>query len=64
MANDQFRCEECGAMFNSAEEREMHNRTAHSMYTCEDCGQTFESENELVSHSRVAHPERRGMPRR
>ena len=58
MAQNQYTCEECGATFNSAEERERHNRMAHSRYTCEDCGQTFRSEAELESHNRMAHPER------
>jgi len=58
MAQNQYKCEECGATFNSKEERESHNRMAHSRYTCEDCGQTFNSEAELESHNRMTHPER------
>ncbi len=63
MAKNQFRCEECGAMFDTQAEREMHNRTAHSLYTCQECGQTFGSETELGSHNRMEHPERQGTSR-
>jgi DNA-directed RNA polymerase subunit RPC12/RpoP len=63
MADNQYKCDECGATFNSAEEREMHNRMAHSLYTCEECGQTFRFETDLESHARTAHPERQGMPK-
>jgi transposase-like protein len=57
MAQNQYKCEECGAMFNSEAEREQHNRTAHSRYTCEACGQMFSSENVLEAHNRQMHPE-------
>ena len=57
MTQNQYKCEECGAMFNSAAEREQHNRTAHSRYTCEACGQMFNSEDELEAHNRQMHPE-------
>ena len=57
MAQDQYKCEECGAMFNSKKELEQHNRTVHSRYTCEACGATFNSESELEAHNRQAHPE-------
>lgn len=57
MAQNQYRCGECGAMFNSEAEREQHNRKMHSRYTCDDCGQTFGSEAELEAHTRVEHPE-------
>jgi DNA-directed RNA polymerase subunit RPC12/RpoP len=63
MTQNQYKCEECGATFNSTEERERHNRMAHSRYTCEDCGQTFGSEAELESHNRMAHPERQRSTR-
>lgn len=63
MAQNQYKCAECGATFNSEEERERHNRTAHSQFTCEDCGQTFGSEAELESHNVVAHPERQRSTR-
>jgi transposase-like protein len=57
MAQNQYKCEECGATFNSQAELEKHNRTAHSRYTCEACGQTFSSESELETHNRQTHPE-------
>jgi transposase-like protein len=57
MAQDQYKCQECGATFNRREELEQHNRTMHSRYTCEACGATFNSESELEAHNRQAHPE-------
>ena len=57
MAQDQYRCEDCGATFNSKAELEQHNRTMHARYTCESCGATFNSESELEAHNRQAHPE-------
>jgi transposase-like protein len=57
MAQDQYKCNECGATFNSKAELEQHNRTVHSRYTCEACGQTFTSESELEAHNRQMHPE-------
>ncbi len=57
MAQDQYRCEECGATFSSKEGLEQHNRTMHSRYTCEACGEAFNSESELEAHARQAHPE-------
>jgi DNA-directed RNA polymerase subunit RPC12/RpoP len=63
MAQNQYKCEECGATFNSEAEREQHNRRVHSRYTCEACGQTFGSEAELESHNRMVHPERVNTPR-
>jgi DNA-directed RNA polymerase subunit RPC12/RpoP len=64
MTQNQYRCEECGATFDSMEAREQHNRTAHSKYTCEECGQVFGSEAELESHNRMAHPEKQGTMKR
>ena len=57
MAQNQYKCEECGATFNSQAELEQHNRTMHSRFTCEACGQTFNSEAELEAHNRQMHPE-------
>ena len=57
MAQNQYKCEECGATFNSQAELEKHNRTMHSRYTCEACGQTFNSEADLDAHNRQMHPE-------
>jgi transposase-like protein len=57
MAQNQYKCEECDATFNSQVELEKHNRTMHSRYTCEACGQVFNSEAELEAHHRQMHPE-------
>jgi transposase-like protein len=57
MAQNQYKCEECGATFNSQAELETHNRTMHSRFTCEACGQMFNSEAELEAHNRKTHPE-------
>jgi transposase-like protein len=57
MTQNQYKCEECGATFNSQAELEKHNRTMHSRYTCEACGQVFNSEAELEAHNRQMHPE-------
>jgi DNA-directed RNA polymerase subunit RPC12/RpoP len=54
MAQNQYKCEACGATFDTKAE---HNRMAHSQYTCEACGQTFNSEAELEAHNRQMHPE-------
>lgn len=64
MALNQYKCQECGATFNSQAALEEHNRSMHSRYTCEVCGQVFHSENELEVHNRVAHPEEERAPRR
>ena len=58
MTQDQYKCEECGAAFNSREALEQHNRTMHSRFTCEACGQTFSSMQELDAHNREVHPEK------
>ena len=58
MAQNQYKCEACGATFNSEAELEKHNRTAHSQYKCEVCGATFSSESELEIHNRSMHPEK------
>ncbi len=63
MAQDQYRCEECGATFNSQAALEQHNRTTHSRFTCEACGQTFSSERELEEHNTQMHPEMNKTPR-
>ena len=63
MAQNQYKCEVCGATFNSEAELEQHNRTMHSQYKCEVCGQVFNSESELEAHNRTAHPERQETPR-
>jgi DNA-directed RNA polymerase subunit RPC12/RpoP len=58
MAQNQYKCEACGATFNSEAELEAHNRTTHSQYKCEHCGQVFNSEAELEDHNRTMHPKR------
>lgn len=63
MALNQYKCEECGATFNSEMALEDHNRSMHSRYKCEACGQIFSSEGELQTHNRIAHPEQEGTPR-
>lgn len=60
---NQYKCQECGATFNSQAALEEHNRSMHSRYTCDACGQVFHSENELEVHNRVAHPEEERAPR-
>lgn len=57
MADNQYRCAECGATFHSQVELEQHNRTVHSHFTCDICGETFDSENEFEAHNRITHPE-------
>jgi len=57
MAQDQYRCEECGATFGSKAGLEEHNRLMHSRYTCEACGAILGSERELEEHNRQMHPE-------
>lgn len=64
MTLNQYKCEECGAIFNSEAALEDHNRSMHSRFKCEACGQTFNSESELEAHNRVAHPEQEGTTRR
>jgi DNA-directed RNA polymerase subunit RPC12/RpoP len=58
MSQNQYKCQACGAAFNSEAELEQHNRTAHSQYKCEACGATFTSESELQDHNRSMHPEK------
>ena len=63
MALKQYKCEACGATFNTEAELKTHNRTMHSQYKCEACGQMFNSESELEAHNRTTHRERQGTPR-
>lgn len=57
MTQNQHKCEECGATFQSQADLERHNRTVHSHFTCDICGEAFGSENELETHNRIVHPE-------
>lgn len=57
MIQKEYRCQACGAEFESELELERHKREMHSQYRCEVCGKTFSSERELETHNRIAHPE-------
>ena len=57
MAQNQFECEECNAVFYTREDLEQHNRTIHSRFTCDICGEGFGSQSEFEAHTRVMHPE-------
>jgi len=57
MAQNQFKCEECGAVFYNREDLEKHNRSAHLQFRCDICGETFDSEAEFEAHTSTAHPE-------
>jgi DNA-directed RNA polymerase subunit RPC12/RpoP len=58
MTQNQYKCEACGATFDTQAELDRHNRATHSQYKCEVCGATFDSESELDAHNRSMHPER------
>jgi transposase-like protein len=55
--DNEYRCEECGATFESQVEWEQHNRKIHSRYTCENCREHFGAEEEFVAHNFKMHPE-------
>ena len=57
MSQNQYKCEECGAVFHTREDLEKHNRTMHSKFRCDICGETFDSEAELEAHTSVSHPQ-------
>jgi DNA-directed RNA polymerase subunit RPC12/RpoP len=57
MAQNQYKCETCGATFDSEAALEKHKHQMHLQIGCEICGETFSSESELEIHSRIAHPE-------
>lgn len=54
---DNYRCEECGAEFESQVEWERHNRKIHSRYTCENCQEHFDAVDEFEAHNFKMHPE-------
>ena len=54
---DKYRCEECGAEFESQVEWEQHNRKIHSRYTCEHCQENFDAVDEFESHNFKMHPD-------
>lgn len=60
MHPNQYRCEECGEVFENPVEWESHKREVHSHYTCENCLEVFEDEEELESHHQQKHSERQG----
>lgn len=57
MAQEQYRCGECGESFTSRPALEEHARMVHSLYTCEVCGERFGSGDELEEHNRRLHPD-------
>lgn len=63
MDQTQYRCEECGANFNSEVQLERHNRMVHSRYTCVNCSETFSAEAEFEAHNFKMHPELQKLPR-
>lgn len=63
MAQDEYRCQECGATFGTNAALEEHNRIFHSRYTCEVCGAVVTSERDLAQHNREMHPELDKTPR-
>jgi DNA-directed RNA polymerase subunit RPC12/RpoP len=63
MTQDTYRCEDCGATFDSQDELEEHDRVRHSRYICEVCGAIVTSERELEDHNRDLHPEVQRTPR-
>jgi hypothetical protein len=57
MAQNQHKCEVCGATLESKATLEEHYRKMHPQYGCKICGETFGSESELEFHNRIEHPE-------
>ncbi|HJQ15153.1 MAG TPA: C2H2-type zinc finger protein [Anaerolineales bacterium] len=55
--DNEYRCEECGATFESQVEWEQHNRKIHSRYTCENCREHFDAPEEFEAHNFKMHPE-------
>jgi len=60
--DNKYRCEECGATFESQVEWEQHNRKVHSRYTCEYCREHFDAKDEFEAHNFKMHPEQQKMP--
>ena len=63
MVENKYRCEECGATFDSGVEWEQHHRAVHSRDTCETCHETFGAEEEFETHNFKMHPELQKMRR-
>jgi predicted SprT family Zn-dependent metalloprotease len=57
MTENQYKCEECDAVFDRREDLEDHNRSIHSRYTCDICGEQLDSQPEFEAHTSVEHPE-------
>ncbi|MBI3022368.1 MAG: C2H2-type zinc finger protein [Thaumarchaeota archaeon] len=59
-----YKCEACGAKFDSEAKLMEHSKTTHmqasaqqmSSFKCNTCGATFKSQAELMEHSTKAHP--------
>jgi uncharacterized C2H2 Zn-finger protein len=66
MANDEFKCDECGAKFPNEVSLERHIQMAHThlQNACQECGMVFDSKSELDAHMRAAHPEKQRNPER
>ncbi len=56
----QYKCEACGASFNTKEELMQHGKM-HSknvaQYKCAACGTSFASQAELMEHGKMDHKE-------
>ncbi len=63
MVLNQYKCQACGATFNSREDLRTHNRAEHSQYECEECQQMFNSQTELDTHVQEMHLEQEQIPR-
>jgi transposase-like protein len=59
----EYRCEECGATFDSEVEWERHNRKVHSRYTCQNCREVFNAQEQFEAHNFKMHPEQQKIQR-
>jgi len=53
-----FRCQTCGAEYNTQKELEDHQRTAHQGaqgLQCSECGMTFPTRTQLEEHKQLEH---------
>jgi DNA-directed RNA polymerase subunit RPC12/RpoP len=57
MTQDQYKCEECDAVFYRREDLKEHDRSIHSRYICDICGEQLDSQAEFEAHTSVEHPE-------
>ncbi|MGI0086307.1 MAG: C2H2-type zinc finger protein, partial [Nitrososphaerales archaeon] len=56
-----YKCNTCGASFNSQEELMSHGRMhmkggQTQQFKCEACGATFDTQSKLMEHAKSAHP--------